>query len=123
MMIVKPKAVAQAQVVKDNTYPAKLIEVKTFVNSFGERLGFIFAIQGGQHNGVELMRSCSPQLSRQGKLAELLQGVLGRELTVQELEHGFDLESLIGSQCQILVLQTKSRNGQVYSNIERVFSI
>ena len=123
MMIVKPKAPPQVQVIKDSIYTTKLIEVKTFVNSFGDRLGFIFAIQGGEYDGVELMRSCSPQLSRQGKLAELLQGILGRELTVQELEHGFDLESLIGSECELLVLQKKARNGQMYSNIEKVFSI
>ena len=68
------------------------------------------------------MRSTAPQLSKQSKLAEVIEGILGRELTDKELQGGFDLEDLIDKECNILVLQSKSKAGAVYSNVERVFS-
>ena len=67
------------------------------------------------------MRSTAPQLSKQSKLAEVIEGILGRELTDKELQGGFDLEDLIDKECNILVLQSKSKTGAVYSNVERVF--
>ena len=46
---------------------------------------------------------------------------MGRSLTDKELQGGFDLEVLIDKECSILVLQSKSKTGAVYSNVERVF--
>jgi hypothetical protein len=68
------------------------------------------------------MRSTAPQLTKQSKLAEVIEGILGRELTAKELQGGFDLENLIDKECSILVLQSKSKTGAVYSNVERVFN-
>ena len=68
------------------------------------------------------MRSTAPQLTRQSKLAEVITGVLGRELTEKELQGGFDLEELIDMACNILVITSKSRTGVTYSNVERVFA-
>ena len=48
--------------------------------------------------------------------------MLGRELTAKEINSGFDLEQLIDKECNILVLQSKSKAGAVYSNVERVFN-
>ena len=67
------------------------------------------------------MRSTSPQLSASGKLADVIRGMLGRELTADEISKGMDVELLVGSECNVLVLQSKGKNGAVYSNIERVF--
>ena len=67
--------------------------------------------------------STGPLLTKQSKLAEVIEGVLGRELTGTELQGGFDLEDLKDSACQILVLQSKSKTGAVYSNVERVFAV
>jgi hypothetical protein len=47
---------------------------------------------------------------------------MGRELKQAELAGGIDIEELIGSKCQILVLLSKSKTGAIYSNVERVFS-
>ena len=47
--------------------------------------------------------------------------MLGRELTDKELRDGFDLEDLLNRECSILVLQSRSKTGAVYSNVERVF--
>ena len=119
---VKPKAAPAAAVIKDGTYRATVSNLKQFANTYGERIGFEFTIQGGQFDGERVMRSTAPQLSKQSKLAEVIEGILGRELTDKELQGGFDLEDLIDKECSILVLQSKSKTGAVYSNVERVFN-
>jgi hypothetical protein len=118
---VKPKAAPAAAVIKDGTYRATVSNLKQFANTYGERLGFEFTIQGGQFDGERVMRSTAPQLSKQSKLAEVIEGILGRELTDKELQGGFDLDELIDKECNILVLQSKSKAGVTYSNVERVF--
>jgi hypothetical protein len=118
---VKPKAAPAAAVIKDGTYRATVSSLKQFTNTYGERIGFEFTIQGGQFDGERVMRSTAPQLSKQSKLAEVIEGILGRELTDKELQGGFDLDELIDKECSILVLQSKSKTGAVYSNVERVF--
>ena len=118
---VKPKAATQAALIKDGTYRAVVSNLKQFANTYGERIGFEFTIQGGQFDGERVMRSTAPQLSKQSKLAEVIEGILGRELTDKELQGGFDLDELIDKECNILVLQSKSKTGAVYSNVERVF--
>ena len=119
---VKPKAATPAATIKDGTYRATVSNLKQFANTYGERIGFEFTIQGGQFDGERVMRSTAPQLSKQSKLAEVIEGILGRALTDKELQGGFDLEELIDKECSILVLQSKSKTGAVYSNVERVFS-
>ena len=119
---VKPKTAPAAAVIKDGTYRATVSNLKQFANTYGERIGFEFTIQGGQFDGERVMRSTAPQLSKQSKLAEVIEGILGRELTDKELQGGFDLEDLIDKECNILVLQSKSKTGAVYSNVERVFN-
>jgi hypothetical protein len=118
---VKPKAATPAASIKDGTYRATVSNLKQFANTYGERIGFEFTIQGGQFDGEKVMRSTAPQLTKQSKLAEVIEGILGRDLTDKELQGGFDLEDLIDKECSILVLQSKSKTGAVYSNVERVF--
>lgn len=120
--VVKPKAATPAALIKDGTYQASITGIKQFVNSYGERIGFEFTIHGGEFDGHKVLRSTAPQLTKQSKLAEVIEGVLGRELTAKELQGGFDLDDLEDSACRILVLQSKSKTGVVYSNVERVFS-
>ncbi|MEI7589721.1 MAG: hypothetical protein WCJ49_00150 [Deltaproteobacteria bacterium] len=118
---VKPKAATPAASIKDGTYRATVSNLKQFANTYGERIGFEFTISGGQFDGEKVMRSTAPQLTKQSKLAEVIEGILGRELTAKELQGGVDLEDLIDKECSILVLQSKSKTGAVYSNVERVF--
>jgi hypothetical protein len=120
-MLVKHKQAAPAASLKDGSYRATLTTINTFSNAYGERIGFEFTITGGQFDGEKVMRSTAPQLTRQSKLAEVIEGMLGRDLTDKELRDGFDLEELLDRVCSILVLQSKSKTGSVYSNVERVF--
>ena len=119
---VTPRAATPAASIKDGTYRATVSNLKQFANTYGERIGFEFTISGGQFDGEKVMRSTAPQLTKQTKLAEVIEGILGRDLTDKELQGGFDLEDLIDKECSILVLQSKSKTGAVYSNVERVFN-
>ena len=121
-LVVKQKSAVAAAVIRDGSYKATLTSIKQFANTYGERIGFEFTISGGQFDGEQVMRSTAPQLTKQSKMAEVIEGILGRDLTDKELQGGFDLEDLIDKECSILVLLSKSKTGAVYSNVERVFN-
>ena len=121
MFLVKQQQATPVAKVKDGTYKAVLSSIKQFTNTYGLRVGFEFTVVGGQFDGETLMRSTAPQLTKQSKLSQVIEGVLGRELTAKEISAGFDLEQLIDKECSILVLQSQSKTGAVYSNVERVF--
>lgn len=120
-IVLKPKAPTTPDLVPDGSYQAVLTKVNQFTNVYGERIGFEFTLQDKAVAGLTVMRSTSTQLSASGKLADLLRGVLGRELTAAELTNGINVESLVGMPCGVLVLQSKGKSGNVYSNVERIF--
>ncbi len=107
--------------IPDGIYPATLTRIKQFENAYGQRVGFEFTLRGDELDGTTTMRSTSPNLSRYSKLGELLKGLIGRGLEDQEIMQGVDIEELIGTECRVLVLQSKSKSGQVYSNVEQIF--
>jgi hypothetical protein len=119
-LIARPKP-KSAEIVPDGTYQATLSRVFTFENTYGERIGFEFTLRGPNVEGATVTKSSSPNLSPKSKLADMARGVLGRELTRDEFSRGMDLERLIGADCAVLVLQTTGRQGQVFSNVERVY--
>lgn len=114
-------AEAKPAVLKNGTYKAILSNIKQFANTYGQRLGFEFTVSDGAHQGEKVMRSTAPQLTKQSKLAEVIEGMLGRDLTDKEINDGFDLEKLLNKECHILVIQSKSKTGVVYANVEQVF--
>lgn len=121
-LVVKRRNATSAALLKNGSYKAVLTAIRPFANTYGERIGFEFTINGGRFDGEKVMRSTAPQLTKQSKLTEVIEGILGRELTDKELQGGFDLEDLIDKECTILVLQSRSKTGAVYSNVERVFN-
>ncbi len=121
-MLLKPKS-KDVALVPDGTYQAQLSKVTRFDNAYGTRIGFEFTLQGSGVDGQKVMRSTSPNLSPSGKLADVLEGLLGRKLKPSELSGGLDVEALIGKECRVMVLQAKSRNGATYSNVERIFPL
>lgn len=119
-MVLKPKSKAEAAVVPEGTYKAALSKVTNFQNAYGERVGFEFTLFGKGVDGAKVMRSTNPVLTAKSKLAEVLGGLLGRELTSAELQGGIDVGELVGIMCSVLVLTSK-KNGATYSNVERIF--
>jgi len=122
VMLLKPKSAVIAAV-PDGTYKAMLSKVTQFDNAYGQRIGFEFTLAGKGVDGEKVMRSTAPNLSASSKLADVLRGLLGRELTADELAKGIDVEALVGSECSVLVLQAKGKSGAVYSNVERIFPV
>ena len=120
MAIVLQAESQEPDLVPDGVYPAKLTCVKEFQNSYGPRLGFEFTL-GGRGEGKTVMRSTAPKLTPKSKLAELLRGLMGRDIDQMDLSCGFDLEELVGIKCQVLIRQSQGKNGKLYSNVEGVF--
>lgn len=116
VVMLKPKTPTAAPKVADGIYPATLTKVTSFSNVYGQRIGFEFTLASGE----KIMRSTSPVLSEKGHLTNVLQGLLGRDLTRTEIEGGVDAEDLVGTCCQVLVVKSKSKAGAVFSNIEKV---
>jgi hypothetical protein len=79
--VVKHQQATPVASVKDGTYKAVLSDIKQFTNTYGQRVGFEFTVQGGECDGETVLRSTAPQLTKQSKLAQVIEGVLGRELT------------------------------------------
>lgn len=123
-IVLKPKNDTKTTViVDDGTYKATLSNISQFSNAFGNRIGFEFTLHGAGVEGEKVMRSTNSALSARSKLAEMITGITGRELTKDELANGFDVESLIGKSCMVLVLTSKSKSGAVYSNVEKIFQV
>ena len=116
VVMLKPKMPTAAPKVADGIYPATLTKVTSFSNVYGQRIGFEFTLDTGE----KIMRSTSPVLSEKGHLTNVLQGLLGRDLTRAEIESGVDAEELVGTCCQVLVVKSKSKAGALFSNIEKV---
>lgn len=112
----------EPELVEDGLYPAKLTDIKQFENAYGPRLGFEFTL-GGNGEGKTVMRSTTPNLTEKSKLADLIRGLTDTELGPTDMFGGFDLETLIGKDCQVLVRQSRSKNGKTYSNVEQVFRL
>ena len=123
VMLLKAKSKDAAAVVPDGTYRATLSKVTQFENSYGLRVGFEFTLQGKGVDGAKVMRSTSPNLSLSGKLADVLRGLLGRELKPSEADGGIDVEQLVGTECSVLVLTGRGKNGHTYRSVERVFPL
>lgn len=102
---------AEASLVPEGWHLAELIDVRRFVNIFGERAGLVFGISIGSHAGHEIMESAALSSSPRGKLAELLRGLGGMDGSL------LTAHNLVGRQCLIDVRQEQGRTGKVYAAI------
>jgi hypothetical protein len=120
--MLKPKSKA-VDLVPDGNYKAELSKVTQFTNAYGLRVGFEFTLLDNGVLGYKVLKSTSTQLSASGNLADTLRGILGRELTAEELTKGIDVDALVGTQCGVMVMQSKNKTGAVYSNVQRIFPL
>ena len=71
---------------------------------YGPRIQFAFPLEDlADEDGrpVVVFRSCSNKLTPRSALRGIVEGILGRKLTEEEVYNGFDLESLVGLPVQI----------------------
>jgi len=102
-----------ADIVMQGIHPARLIKVRRFSNSFGERIGLVFKITGGIFSDTEIMDSASTKSLTQGKLRDLLNGLGGGDLSMIEL--------LVGRECFITVKHERDRSGNAYAAISNTY--
>jgi hypothetical protein len=69
---------------------------------------------------VEVARVYTLSLSERAALRKDLERWRGRVFTDAELDLGFDLEKLIGVNCQVLVSHSLSDNGSTYADVDSV---
>ena len=69
---------------------------------------------------VEVARVYTLSLSERAALRKDLECWRGRKFTDQELDLGFDLEKVIGANCQVLVSHALGDNSTTYANIDSV---
>ena len=105
---VQTRSPLYADLIPEGIHEAQLVEVQAFTNAFGDRIGLVFEITTGSHQGLRLMDSAAPK--PQGKLADLLRG-LG----------GTDARSLIGCACKIAVRHETNKTGKTYAGITHTF--
>jgi hypothetical protein len=105
----------ESVLVPEGVYEAELVGVKDFSNAFGQRVGLVFKIASGQHEGVELMESAAVSTSPRGKLAELMRGI-GRSAGSP-----VELAKLVGQHCQIAVKHESNKVGKRYAAITQTF--
>ena len=62
-------------------------------------------------------------LSEKSALRQFIVSWRGRPLTSNELDAGFDLEKLIGANCQLQIIHQLGRDGKTYANIGAILPI
>lgn len=71
---------------------------------------------GKQHM---LLRRFTESLSKKSALRPFLESWRGRKFTDEELK-GFDIEKLVGANCQLQVIHNLSNDGDTYANVQAV---
>lgn len=92
---------------------------------WGERVLFIFLLVGRAWDDgmpIRVFTEAGNTLTRKSKLRKIVEGILGRTLTKEEVQ-GFDLETLIGLDCQIVVKHEEGLDGNTYSRVETVIPL
>jgi hypothetical protein len=69
---------------------------------------------------VEVARVYTLSLHERAALRQDLERWRGRKFTDQELDLGFDLEKVIGANCQVVVSHDLGDNGTTYANVDSV---
>lgn len=109
VLVVQAKKLATATPIEDGTYAAELTGIRHFASAYYERIGFDFTIKDGGFKGQKVMRSTAPQLMPQSKVAEVLLGILGLELTHAELLGGIDIKIAPRGRVRAQRLQGRAR--------------
>ncbi len=116
--VIKSINTSKPDIAQEGIHSATLTNVKEFSNAYGQRIGFEFTLE----NNSILMRSTNVLLSEKSNLADVIRGLKGRTLNPNEFEDGIDLHNLIGTKCQVFVSNSSSKNGIMYSKVEKIFN-
>ncbi|KKS41858.1 MAG: hypothetical protein UV61_C0001G0084 [Candidatus Gottesmanbacteria bacterium GW2011_GWB1_43_11] len=124
-IIVKVTEAEIQEPIPEGLYKATVIAVEESTGNFGDYLKFRFEIIDGEQKGVSrtLVASKKIKVSSTGKTSKLY-GII-KALTKVEpvMDDDFDVESLKGKACQILVKNGPTKDGITYQNITDVMPL
>lgn len=105
-------------------YQAKLTDIeKQEEGLYGDYVRLKFEIIEGDYKGVERKLICSFKLTKgknretNSKLFNTLTGLLGKE---PEKDTEIELETLVGTECQIFVEDKEEKDGIVWQDVTKV---
>ena len=104
------------ELIPEGLYEAALVDVRPFNNPHGQRIGLVFEITAGLYRSIELMESAALTGSPRGKLAELIRGLGGADVSMDAAR------DLIGRRCRIAVRHESNRAGKTYAAIAQTFT-
>ena len=86
-----------------------------------DKTRLVFQLDREDEDGqrYEVMGTYTASLHEKARLRQLLESWRGRRFTDDELK-GFDLENVIGVNCQLQVVHTLSKNGKTYANVQAI---
>lgn len=110
---------AAARELPAGTYAVRLVDIRRFVTTFGERIGFELELLEGPHAGAVVLESANRSPAIRGKLADTVAGLTGRPAT--EAERQGALAALIGTTCRVLLTPATTRSGAAYMQVDKLF--
>jgi hypothetical protein len=118
-IIIKVKKSTPQDPIPEGLYSAYVQEISAAKGEFGEYLKFAFVITDGKYRNIQRNSVCNKIISysekgKHSKLYLYIKALTGQAPTIGE---DFDIESLKGKACQILVKDDKEKDGILYQKI------
>jgi hypothetical protein len=89
--------------------PKQKLEIRWQIDQLNQETGRPFLV----------IKSYTASLNEKAQLCKDLEAWRGKKFTKEERD-GFDVEKLIGQNCQLQVVQNMVENGNVYANVQAV---
>lgn len=109
------------QIITPDVYDAVIKSFSFGEGNFGDYVKFEFSINSGAYEGVAKTLLASKKLLKSSKgptkLMSLIENLYGKNLEVGE---EFDLESLNGKRCRIVLGEPITKDGVQYQRVEKV---
>jgi len=121
-MIVQPRTNEQSINVPEGIHQARLIGVGSKHNGIEERIEFRFSLLKEPVAELIISMTAKDNWSYKSRLAETVSSLLGRQLDFEEYRRPYDLDSLVGSDCVLWVVDETDRQGNSYSAIKQVMA-
>lgn len=118
-IVVKVNKSTPQEAIPEGMYTAYLQDISEGDGEFGEYLKFTFVIADGKYRNTQRNSVCNKKISysetgKHSKLYTYIKALTGKAPAVGE---DFDIESLKGKSCQILVKDDKEKDGVMYQKI------
>lgn len=118
-IIIKVNKTKPQEPIPEGLYLAYVQDISEGDGEFGEYLKFTFVITDGKYRDTQRNSVCKKKISfsedgKNSKLYTYIKALTGKVPAVGE---DFDIESLKGKSCQILVKDDKEKDGVMYQKI------